>query len=893
MKFPTSDKFFDILKQYQKEVNELRAERIAKNANLLALVATAQPHQDPYYQTSKSHKSYAPTSKSALPTRYHVTTRHKGREIAKPITPPYESPSDEDSDLEQAQKEKEMYKNDNQTGQFRNQKAVNVAGARDTVGGQVMQQSKIQCFNCKEFEQSDWLADMDEEIDEQELEAHYSYMAKIQEVPNADSDTDSEPLEQTELEKYMAFNDRIVDYDKLERNLNETLGLLAQMDIDIKEGLVKEKTKVITDLKLKEEKDIDKMISIENQFKFLNEIIYKKSQSIQTIHMLAPKCPAFNGTPTFVNPMYLKKAQNEKPCLYEIPHDQSDPANKLVPDREEILTLKEKSQSKLNKDLNDSFAFVHELKKEMPADLKYVESLENEIDELEFDKAEFSNMYDMLLQECVSNDVMCSYLHSLSDLDAHTELQCLYLHKVKEYEYLKAQLQDKKIAISELKKLVEKCKGKSVETKFDQPSVVRQPKAQRISKPSVLGKPAPFLDSLERKNFSTKKSVPKTNESEGVLYITNVSRPQLRSTQMKDKVMPNNSHVKDKKTEVEDHHRISRKCVFNSNHDACVFRYLNDVNARTKKPNVVPISTRKPKSQSNKSVATPHKKTVASESTTHKSKSYYRMLYEKTSKAWKWRIEQQCPSGYKWVPKKKMKWVPKVRNENVQKRVSFAIDNASSITNVLNLTNTLGSNLFQSSRKYHDHQGLLRNEGLNHNLFSVGQFCDADLEVAFQKSTCFVRDLQGKDLLTSNCGSDLYYNFPQDNLRHQLHLSSCLKPYQLKLKHGLYAIEDFLHLKTSTRFLLAFKQKDGRELVVPKLNSSNKTLNAFLKNKKELSIKPSTPQNTPDEAWRFETMKLYNWSEAASTPCLSQLLNFLSCLLAALTIIIPHRYLQH
>ncbi|GJX84303.1 retrovirus-related pol polyprotein from transposon TNT 1-94 [Tanacetum coccineum] len=47
-------------------------------------------------------------------------------------------------------------------------------------------------------------------------------------------------------------------------------------------------------------------------------------------------------------------------------------------------------------------------------------------------------------------------------------------------------------------------------------------------------------------------------------------------------------------------------------------------------------------------------------------------------------------------------------------------------------------------------------KGLNHNLFSVGQFCDADLEVAFRKSTCFVRDLQGNDLLTGNRGSDLY-----------------------------------------------------------------------------------------------------------------------------------------
>ncbi|GKA24848.1 hypothetical protein Tco_0710881, partial [Tanacetum coccineum] len=47
-------------------------------------------------------------------------------------------------------------------------------------------------------------------------------------------------------------------------------------------------------------------------------------------------------------------------------------------------------------------------------------------------------------------------------------------------------------------------------------------------------------------------------------------------------------------------------------------------------------------------------------------------------------------------------------------------------------------------------------EGLNHNIFSVGQFCDADLEVAFRKSTCFVRDLQGNDLLTGSRGSDLY-----------------------------------------------------------------------------------------------------------------------------------------
>nr|GFA91476.1 retrovirus-related Pol polyprotein from transposon TNT 1-94 [Tanacetum cinerariifolium] len=53
-------------------------------------------------------------------------------------------------------------------------------------------------------------------------------------------------------------------------------------------------------------------------------------------------------------------------------------------------------------------------------------------------------------------------------------------------------------------------------------------------------------------------------------------------------------------------------------------------------------------------------------------------------------------------------------------------------------------------------------KGLNHNLFSVGQFCDADLEVAFWKSTFFVRDLHGNDLLTGNRRSDLYTNSLQE-----------------------------------------------------------------------------------------------------------------------------------
>ncbi|GKE69500.1 hypothetical protein Tco_1527572, partial [Tanacetum coccineum] len=67
----------------------------------------------------------------------------------------------------------------------------------------------------------------DEKIDKQGLEAHYGFMAKIQEVLPAESSSTDTPLEQ----------DQTSDEKKVQANVNETLGLLALKDIDIKEGL--------------------------------------------------------------------------------------------------------------------------------------------------------------------------------------------------------------------------------------------------------------------------------------------------------------------------------------------------------------------------------------------------------------------------------------------------------------------------------------------------------------------------------------------------------------------------------------------------------------------------------------------------------------------------------
>nr|GFA08657.1 hypothetical protein [Tanacetum cinerariifolium] len=348
-------KLFDILKHYQNEVNEIHAKKIAKNANPLAAFAVAQQYPNTYYQAPKSHKSYAPPSKQSSSTRSPVSTRHNGKKIAKLITPPSESTSEEDNDPKQAYRDKDIqknlaiitkyfkkiykptnnyntpcfwviddvnkvtinqlevptiqvyvqflqqlqpewsrfvtvvkqavdldkelyhklfdilkhyqnkvneihakkiaknanplaafaaaqqypntyypapktfsntknknvdtsprYKNNNQTGQFGNQRTMTIVGARETVGSQETKMEKYYTYQkekmlmCKQAEkgvplqaeQADWLEDIDEEVDEQEWEAHYMYMAKIQEVHTTDSGPsfDAEPLEKVHSE---------------------------------------------------------------------------------------------------------------------------------------------------------------------------------------------------------------------------------------------------------------------------------------------------------------------------------------------------------------------------------------------------------------------------------------------------------------------------------------------------------------------------------------------------------------------------------------------------------------------------------------------------------------------------------------------------------------------
>nr|GEV75214.1 hypothetical protein [Tanacetum cinerariifolium] len=282
--------------------------------------------------------------------------------------------------------------------------------------------------------------------------------------------------------------------------------------------------------------------------------------------------------------------------------------------------------------------FLKCLNEEMVVDLRYFNSLELEVDsltsQLETQRTQIVGKCKGLETELSKSKMMSKSFESVQKHAINLELelqQCkekikndmsFKVNKSKDFckerkhyfeiQDLKAQLQDKGIAISELKKLIEKLKGKSVETKFEKSTVIRQPNAFKIQRPSVLGKPTTFSNSFVRKDFSKSTSVTQTHVSNDfskpvtaqtlptikksclkntnvlapgiyeihtdhtqtrtsklppdsrktnkrvsfstrVIPSTSISRPQLKSNPMEDRVLRNNS--RGMKQEVEDHRR--------------------------------------------------------------------------------------------------------------------------------------------------------------------------------------------------------------------------------------------------------------------------------------------------------------------------------------------------
>ncbi|GJU74142.1 hypothetical protein Tco_1265547 [Tanacetum coccineum] len=224
-------KLFDILKQYQKEVNEIRAEKIARTsskrqryAKNLGLIAKC--FKKLYKPTNNNHR----TSSNSINKNVDTTLR---------------------------------YTNDNKTGQFGNQRTMTVVGARETVVSQEFGHFAKECRKpkrakdytyqkekmllCKQAEkgvllqagQSDWLEDTNEEIDEQELEAHYMFSNERQHSEQPESINDTYVVEHDESNvipnsSNMCDNDNQADQNVAE--CDDERATLANLTLDTEEN---------------------------------------------------------------------------------------------------------------------------------------------------------------------------------------------------------------------------------------------------------------------------------------------------------------------------------------------------------------------------------------------------------------------------------------------------------------------------------------------------------------------------------------------------------------------------------------------------------------------------------------------------------------------------------
>nr|GFB15834.1 hypothetical protein [Tanacetum cinerariifolium] len=179
-----------------------------------------------------------------------------------------------------------------------------------------------------------------------------------------------------------------------------------------------------------------------------------------------------------------------------------------------------------------------------------------------------------------------------------------------------------------------------------------------------------------------------------------------------------------------------------------------------------------------KSADKPLKKIVASESN-NKPRNFTRKLYERVSKTCRWWYPKFTPSGYIWKPKS--------GKENVNPNVSMPLGKASRTANVMDIVT------FRRS--------IVSNTPLSSNSFAAHRDCPSHCRlVTFRKSTCYIRDLKGNDLLTvivDDCSRYTWTHF----LRSKDETPEVLIDFLRLVQRGLQAQVRVVRTDKGTEFL--------------------------------------------------------------------------------------------
>ncbi|GJQ99479.1 hypothetical protein Tco_0522464 [Tanacetum coccineum] len=344
-----------------------------------------------------------------------------------------------------------------------------------------------------------------------------------------------------------------VEIDCLKQTLSEQL--------KEKEYLMQTVTLLKNDFKKEESRNIDREIALEKKIKQLDNIVYKRDQSAQTIHMLTKPQFFYDHTTKqalgFQNPFYLKKAQQLEPKLYDGNVIKNTSAI-VIPDFEETLMLTEESRSKMI------------LKQQDP----------------------------MVLEKKV-NTTPFDYVNSMNSSDSGPTCRPTKLRFRK--NFLKSAQTCPSINNSSDKLVDVILKNKDKRVRFTEPVTSSGNTNTKIASSSNLVSNKPMLSSTGVKpSTSASGSQPSGNTKKDNIQRTPSStqknKVEAHPRAVKSSLKNKNCFVEPKVNANVQHSKLNATfellcvmcngCMLSDNHDLCVFDFINDVNARTKSKSV-------------------------------------------------------------------------------------------------------------------------------------------------------------------------------------------------------------------------------------------------------------------------------------------------------------------
>ncbi|GKC32618.1 retrovirus-related pol polyprotein from transposon TNT 1-94 [Tanacetum coccineum] len=527
--------------------------------------------------------------------------------------------------------------------------------------------------------------------------------------------------------------------------------------------MVEEVTSLKMDFKQKENKYLEEFFDMKALKEKVGDKLYKQDQSLQIVHMLCKPKPYYNKQNKvaigYKNPLCLTRAKQVQPAIYngyEIIKNNHVPA--LVHNTEDTLEIAEITRRKMNDKMKDPewltegekgfeqtkecyltkvIPFFKTLKghfegiqKALTKEIKEMkdifEELEAKVDQnvvnRKHDEIERKNLLianDNLIADCLSKEVF--YITTNSELTVSRFIKMHEAHIFVQSRCLELE--------AELSKL--------------------RDKVQRDDHTELL------------KCFSNLENTQKTNvpvpPSTGVNCCTNASGSYPRSNTKKNRISPAKGINKKK---VEEH------------------PWTNKSNLRTK--------NRVDSSSSSKRIATAPIYNI--HNVVRKVKQVWKP--KQVRQVWKPTGKVLTSVGHQWRPTGRIftlgEQCPLTRltKPKVVQIVLWYLDSGCSkhMTGDRSRLKNFVKKFIGTVRFGNDHFGAIMGygdyvigdsvisrvyyvEGLGHNLFSVGQFCDSDLEVAFRKHSCYVRDTDGVELIKGSRGSNLYTISVEDMMK--------------------------------------------------------------------------------------------------------------------------------